>query len=262
MPILIRRHGLVTFLVVLACLTFSRLAHGQDAPSTPPAQATPWGLGMGVFTAQRAYAGADSKTVPLPLVTYENEVVRIAGVDADLKLGSTGPFRFVLRAKVALTDGYRSGDAPILNGMQRRGGSLWVGPSVQWNAGDATFWFEWLGDALGKSRGSQAKLGVDRDVYIGSFMLTPHLAAEFVDRHVVDYYYGVTVAEATSVRPAYDGRSTVNVEAGLRTSFAVNRSNIVFADIGVKALGNGITDSPLVGRKWATGIAVGYSYRF
>ncbi len=226
------------------------------------AAATPWAVGLGVATSQRPYAGDSNKTIPFPFVSYENGWFRIAGIGADLKLGAAGPFTFALRAKYALADGYKSGDAPILNGMQDRKGSLWLGPAVQWNSDVAKLSFEVLGDTLGKSKGIEARFGAEHDFHAGSFMFTPHAAAEFVDRKYVDYYYGVTAAEAAADRPAYAGRSTVNLEAGLRTAFVVDKANSVFVDAGVKALGKGITDSPLVDRKTTASFAAGYIHRF
>ncbi len=226
------------------------------------AVATPWAVGLGVATTQRPYAGDSSKTIPFPFVSYENDYFRIAGIGADLKLGAAGPLTFALRAKYAFADGYKSGDAPILAGMQDRKGSLWLGPAVQWKTDIAKLSFEVLGDVLGKSKGIEAKLGAEHDFRAGSFMFTPHVAAEFVDSKYVDYYYGVTASEATANRAAYEGKSTVNLEGGLRAAFMINPANSVFADAGAKALGKGITDSPLVDRKTTASFAVGYIYRF
>ncbi len=228
----------------------------------PNPGATPWTLGIGVATTQRPYAGDSNKTIPFPLVTYENDYFRIAGLGADLKLGSAGAVTFALRARYALADGYKSSDAPILAGMADRKGSLWVGPAVQWKTELAKVSFEVLGDALGKSHGIEAKLGAEHDFRAGSVMFTPHVAAEFVDRKYVDYYFGVTSSEVAANRPAYEGRSTVNLEAGLRVAFLINPTNSIFADAGAKRLGNGITDSPLVDRKVTSSFALGYSVRF
>jgi len=243
-----------------ALLLAPQLSMAQQQPQD--ASATPWALGLGVATSQRPYAGASSKTLPFPFVSYENDWFRIAGFGADLKLGSAGPLTFALRAKYSLGDGYKSGDAPILAGMQDRKGSLWLGPAVQWKTDIAKLSFEVLADTLGKSKGIEAKFGAEHDFRVGSFLLTPHAAAEFVDKKYVEYYYGVTAAEATANRPAYEGKSTVNLEAGLRAAFMIDRANSVFVDGGAKALGKGITDSPLVDRKVTAAFAAGYIHRF
>ena len=248
--------------LVAAAAAFVLLPQPSFAQEQPATTAMPWAVGLGVATSQRPYAGDSSKTIPFPFVSYENDWFRIAGLGGDVKLGAAGPVTFALRAKYGFADGYKSGDAPILNGMQDRKGSLWLGPAVQWKTDIAKLSFEVLGDVLGKSKGIEAKLGAEHDFRAGSFMFTPHVAAEFVDSKYVDYYYGVTAAEATANRAAYEGKSTVNLEGGLRAAFMINPANSVFADAGAKALGKGITDSPLVDRKTTASFAVGYIYRF
>ena len=242
----------------LVSLLAPELSFGQDQGPG----ATAWTVGLGVTSSQRAYAGADNKTIPFPLVAYENDYFRIAGLGVDVKLGSVAGFTFAVRTNYALGDGYKSGDSPILDGMEARKGSLWIGPGVQWKTDIAKVSFDVMGDALGKSKGVQAKLGVERNFRAGPFIFMPHAAAELADKKYVDYYYGVRAAEANAQRPAYDGKSTVSVEGGLRTVFMLTPSNSIFADASVKALGKGITDSPLVDRKETASFLLGYSYRF
>jgi outer membrane scaffolding protein for murein synthesis (MipA/OmpV family) len=244
---------------LVATLLTPQVSFGQQKPD---GAAAPWAIGLGVATSQRPYAGDSNKTIPFPFVSYENDYFRIAGIGADLKLGAAGPFTFAVRAKYAFADGYKSGDAPILDGMQDRKGSLWLGPAVQWKTDIAKLSFEVLGDALGKSKGIEARLGAEHDFHAGAFLFTPRVAAEFVDSKYVNYYYGVTAAEATSTRAAYEGKSTVNLEGGLRTAFLIDPANSIFVDVGIKALGKGITDSPLVDRKTTASVAAGYVYRF
>ncbi|MDY0743184.1 MipA/OmpV family protein [Paucibacter sp. R3-3] len=247
---------------VLSASLLALLLPNVSSAEEPGSDATPWRVGIGVASMARPYAGADNKTVAFPNVSYENDYVRIAGLGADLKLGSTGPFSFALRLKYALGDGYKASDAPILNGMDSRQGSLWLGPSVRWKGDLGRISLDLAADALGKSKGLQLKLGAEHDFRAGSFLLTPHLAAEFVDKKYVDYYYGVTADEATANRTAYTGRSTVNLEAGLRAGFMIDTANSIFADVGVKSLGKGITDSSLVDRKTTPVFLLGYVHRF
>ena len=248
---------------LLAILTAAAAATPQlcVAQQQSPA-ATPWGLGIGVAAVKRPYTGADAKVIPFPLITYENAWVRFAGVGADLKLIEAGSIEFGLRARFALADGYKSGDAPILNGMADRKGSVWIGPEATWNSEYAKVSFELLSDALRKSKGIEGKLGVEHNFRAGSFVFAPHAAAAFVDKKYVDYYYGVSAAEANANRPAYEGKSTVNLEAGLRTTFMLDASNSLFVDLNATALGKGITDSPLVDHKVMPAALVGYLYRF
>jgi outer membrane scaffolding protein for murein synthesis (MipA/OmpV family) len=197
-----------------------------------------------------------------PVLSYENDYVRLAGTAIDLKLGSVESLNFAFRTKFALGDGYQPGDAPILNGMATRRGSLWAGPAVVWTADFSKISLEVLADALRKSKSIEGKLGIERNLRAGPVVFTPHAAADFFDKKYVDYYYGVTTGQATSNRPAYEGRSTVNFEAGLRTAYMFDRTNSMFLDFNATALGKGITDSPLVDKKLAPSVVVGNMYRF
>ena len=118
--------------------------------------------------------------------------------------------------------------------METRKGSLWIGPGAQWKTDIAKVSFDVMGDALGKSKGIQAKLGAEHSFRAGPFIFMPHVAAELADKKYVDYYYGVRASEATAQRPAYDGRSTINFEGGLRTVFMLTPWNSIFADASVR----------------------------
>ena len=78
---------------------------GEDQPPPPPSG---WGLGIGAGWQRPVYAGAENKTRVLPLISFENEYVRVLGLGADLKLPSAGPLSFSVRARYALGDGYES----------------------------------------------------------------------------------------------------------------------------------------------------------
>ena len=249
-------------LTLMVCTGACWLMPGYSMAQEQGSDATPWRVGMGVAGMERAYAGADRKTIVFPNISYENKNVRIAGLSADLKLGNASDLSYAMRMKYSPGDGYKSGDAPILNGMQDRQGSLWVGPVVKWNTDLARLSFEALGDSLGKSKGVQAKLIAEHDFRSHAFLFTPHVAAEFVDRKYVDYYYGVMNSEATPTRSAYTGQSTLNLEAGLRTSFMISSADAVVADASIKKLGSAITQSPLVDKKSTPVFFLGYMHRF
>ena len=234
------------------------LASAQQAADA----ATPWGVGLAAASFQRPYAGAANKTIAFPALSFENDYIKLAGAGIDLKLFSAGPVNFALRTKYALGDGYKSGNAPILEGMADRKGSLWTGPAASWNNDVANVSVEVLADVLRKSKGVQGRLNLDHNLRAGSFVFTPHAAAVFLDKKYVDYYYGVAPSEARPNRPAYEGKSTVNLEGGFRTAYLFDAADSVFLDLSATALGKAITDSPLVDRKFTAGVVLGYLYRF
>lgn len=248
-------------LLVLACgaalLPLSVFAEQQA--NEPPVVL---GLGVGVSVAARPYTNMSNKTLVFPNFLYVSKHVRLAGDTLDLKLSSQDQWTFAVRVRYSLMDGYKSGDAPILSGMNERSGGGWVGGAVTLKTDFAKISLDALGDVSGKSNGRQASLKFDRDFRIGSFMLTPHAAIRYADKKYVNYYFGVTSSEATSYRSAYEGTSTINYQFGLRTSYMPDKKQTIFLDASATALGKGITDSPLVNKKTIPMVAVGYLYRF
>jgi outer membrane scaffolding protein for murein synthesis (MipA/OmpV family) len=69
-------------------------------------------------------------------------------------------------------------------------------------------------------------------------------------------------SEAQSGRPAYAGKSSANMEVGLRVDYAVAPKQTVFLDVSATSFGSGIKNSPLVSRSSQSGVRLGYVYRF
>lgn len=241
------------------------LAAAKSQPGQS-ADASRWGIGIAAGVKQQPYTGAGTKTQGIPLIYYENRYVRVLGAGAELKLpkvelGANSSLSFGLRAKYGL-GGYEPSDAPILRDMQERKGSVWLGAGVTWRNEIADISAEWLGDASGKSKGQQFRLGVQRDFRAGNFTLTPRIEANWLDKKYVDYYYGVRAEESRPGRPAYLGNSTVNTEIGLRVGYAIDSHQSVFVDVSATQLGKQIKNSPLVDRSSQSAVSLGYLYRF
>jgi len=220
-----------------------------------------WSVGVAGGMNYKVYRDFDNKVSGLPLLTYENNWVHVFGPGVDVKLPSLGPVSFRLRGRF-IGEGYKASDSPFLQGMNDRDSSFWVGGAATWRTGFADLSTEVLGDAMGNSKGTRAKLQIDRRFAAGSFGFTPRLAAEWVDSKYVNYYYGVTQGEVGAGRPSYQGDSTVNTEIGMRIDWRVAPKHAVFLDMGATRMGSAIKNSPLVEKDTQYGVRVGYSYRF
>ncbi|EJE48799.1 outer membrane protein V [Acidovorax sp. CF316] len=234
------------------------------APASAQAQeagASSWGLGLAVSADRKPYRDFDDKLQPLPLLTYENRWIHIAGPGVDFKLPSLGPVGLRLRSRFGF-EGYEAEDSPWLAGMHERKGSLWLGAAATWDTGPAQLSAELLADASGHSKGRQFTLKAERRFQLGAWDVTPRLALQQQDRKTVDYYYGVQASEARLGRPAYEGSSAVNLQAGVRVGYTLAPRQWVFVDVGVTRLGSAIKDSPLVDRSSQPAVTAGYLYRF
>lgn len=229
-------------------------AWAQDAPTSA------WGAGLAVSADRKPYRDFDDKARPLPLITYENRWIHIAGPGVDLKLPSAGPVGLRLRSRFGF-EGYEAKDSPWLAGMQERKGSLWLGAAASWDTGPVQLSAELLADASGHSKGRQFTLKAERRFQLGAWDITPRLALQQQDRKYVDYYYGVEGAEARAGRPAYEGSSAVNLQAGLRVGYALAPRQWMFVDVSSTRLASAIKDSPLVNRSSQPAVTAGWLYR-
>lgn len=222
-----------------------------------------WTLGLGAITAQSPYEGIDSKTLGVPLISYNNQYVRVQGTSIDLKLPSASPVEYSLRAKVALNEGYKASDSSAFTGMADRNGGMYLGAGATWNSAIVKVSAELLKDYSGNSGGSEFKLGIDHAFsFAKQFQITPHVSVTALDSQYVDYYYGVAASEATPTRAQYTGSASLNTEVGLRIGYSFDARQHIIADLSQTRWGTGITDSPLVTKSSATSIMVGYAYSF
>ncbi len=235
------------------------------APASIQAQeagaSSSWGLGLAVAADRKPYRDFDDKLQPLPLLTYENRWIHIAGPGVDVKLPSVGPVGLRLRSRFGF-DGYEADDSTWLAGMRERKSSLWLGAAATWDTGPVQLSAELLADASGHSKGRQFTLKAERRFQQGAWDITPRVQVQQQDRKYVDYYYGVEGTEARLGRPAYEGSSTVNLQAGVRVGYTLAPRQWVFVDLSSTRLGSAIRNSPLVDKSSQPAVVAGYLYRF
>jgi MipA family protein len=220
---------------------------------------THWGLGAGVGIQGSPYKGYGSKVVPIPLLYFDDKWVHAFGTTIDLKVGTWSHVSIALRGHVGLFDGYSQSDAPILNGMEDRRGAFWYGPALEWHTAFGTLSGEYL---LGGNKGEEAQIDYSKSFDLGAFSIEPYAGAQWLSHKYVDYYYGVRPSEVRPDRPAYTGTATWNLSAGTRVNYSLTAHQKIMLDIGVAHQGSGITDSPLVGRRYVPVFKIGYLYQF
>ncbi|WP_118178795.1 MipA/OmpV family protein [Paraburkholderia phosphatilytica] len=220
---------------------------------------THWGLGAGVGLRESPYKGDGMQVMPFPLVSFDDKWVHLIGTTVDLKIGDWSGVSVALRGRYSLADGYRQSDAPILNGMENRNGAFWYGPALAWHTAYGTLSGDFL---LGGNKGERAGLDYSKSFGLGQFSITPHVGIDWLSSQYVNYYYGVRPSEARSDRPAYTGTATWNVSLGTRVDYRLTAHQRVLLDVGVSHLGSGVTDSPLVGKRFIPEVRIGYNYQF
>jgi outer membrane protein len=251
-----------------AVLTCAAPAFAQQPPGKDDPEGSSWGLGLGVVSGQKAYKGTDRETRALPMLSYENQYVKLSGPNLELKLpglelSDSQRLNFGVVTKLFGGGGYEASDSPALAGMAERKSSVWAGAKMEWENDVADVNLELLGDASGKSKGQRVVLGLERKWMLSpKLMLVPRVGVEWVDKKYVDYYYGVRASEATWGRAAYSGKATVNPEISLTGIYRFDKQQSLMLNVGVKSLGKEIKNSPIVGRSTENRVMLGYMYRF
>ncbi|OUY06404.1 hypothetical protein CAP51_13370 [Acinetobacter populi] len=236
-------------------------AYSASESSNPDKKST-LALGVGGVVVQKVYQDMDTDNVFFPVVNYDNKWINVSVPKLDVKLYTNESLSLRARARYS-GDGYESKDSPYLMGMDERKSSIWLGGALEWKTDIANVSAELLSDASGNSKGSRAKVLVDRRFAMGQFGLTPRLGVEFFDKKYVDYYYGVKSTEVTANRAAYKGDSGSSVEVGMRMDYVISPHHSVFLDAGATLFDKSITDSPIVDDGTSQYvIGLGYLYRF
>lgn len=254
-------------LVMIASLTCLAPALAQR-PWPDAASATSWGVGLGVSSGQRAYAGMDRETRVIPLLQFENAHVRLLGPALEVKLPGLAideaqRLEFSLVARYALSEGYEPDDSPVLAGMSERKADVRAGAKVTWKNPWAHVATEWVHDVSGHSRGQKLGLSLDRTWRLGPVVLTPRAVAHWQDNRLNNHLYGVQASEvAGPSRPAHVAGGGLNVEAGLRAIYQLDSHHSVMLDASVTRLASTIRHSPLVDRITENRVFSAYLYRF
>lgn len=220
---------------------------------------THWGLGVGTGYREQPYKNDGSKFSPIPLFYFDDKWVHAAGTTLDLKIGKWSSVMFSLRGQYAIGDGYKGSDAPSLSGMQTRRGAFWYGPALSWHTAYGSLSGEFLS---GGNKGQKANVEFGKAFEFNNISIEPHVGVEWLSRDYVDYYYGVRPEEVRPGRDQYSGKATYNVTIGTKFDYQITPHQLVTVDLGVVHLGSGITDSPIIGKRFIPEARLGYLYQF
>lgn len=231
------------FSVLTCCLAV--LPYQAVSAQQGPAQGFLYGVGIGVN--QEIYQGYRHRTIPLPVLGYRGDRLSVYGPFVSYKMLEVGNFSFNVKLAPRFA-GFDSSDSDVFLGMAKRNSSLDAGASVQLRQQQWLLEAETLYDVLGNSNGNESKVNISYQVRQGPVVIEPKFGISYVDSDLVDYYYGVRLEEATSVRSAYKASGTVNYNAGLAVSTPLFFGGMTRLGIEHHWYGSSIAKSPLTDR--------------
>jgi outer membrane protein len=221
-------------------------------------------LGLGGVVAESVFKGEDTEETIFPVIAYESGDFSIDPEGAAYRLMGSEDSAYSLFAGLGISgDSYSSSDADVLKGMSRRHDGVDLGVGLEFGIGPGSVAASISQDISGNHKGQQAELSYEITMPINQYLVVqPSAALSWQSKDYVDYYYGVRANEATVSRAVYKGDSTVNSSVGLGLIIPINKQWRIVNQLGYTWLGDGITDSPLVGRDEAWNAVIMTTYTF
>lgn len=265
-PMRTRPASTLWFILAVTMITVCGPAGAQQPPGGqggPPPDELRFSLGVGVISSPRPYVGASNQTRAIPLLELSWKRFYVQGIRAGYELvdGDRLSLDLQLRANFA---GLEEDDSDFLRGMEDRQETVDGGLSLGWRLGQLELGLGAWADLLGRSDGVevQAELTWPRFLLDRRLALFPSIGAVWQSSDFVDHVAGVRPDEATPWRPAFEGRSAVNVEGGVAALYRLTSRIRAVALVKAQRLANEYEDSPIIDDRWGYFGLLGASYSF
>ena len=273
------RHTLAFASFALACLLPATTWATDGAPAKQDSQAgedpqsmlaqaaanesgSGWMFGGGLAVTNPGYVGYDRQVTPFPLVFYHNGRFFFAGISAGYLLSNGDHYRFALTVQPTFNR-LKASDSPQLAGIQTRQWSIAGGANLEFFGGWGRVNMGVFHDLLDRNNGTGANLGYAYTFHFGDgWGLTPGIGLRWQNANLVNYYYGVSPAEAIPGRPAYSPGASTNPYVSLGLSTFVTKRVQLRADLSYLRFGSAIHDSPIVDRSGSPTLFIGAIYFF
>lgn len=246
-------------LLLLASVTLADAAErGQNRAKIEP-YGSIYGGALGIRS--EIYVGYNQRVIPLPILGYRGEKLRIFGPFVNYEAYRDGAFGFDVKLSPRF-NGFDESDSSIFDGMQAREISLDFGLGLNWQRDDWKVELAGLYDALDRNNGREMRASLSRAYRFGWVFLEPSIGVSYLDQHHVDYYYGVDETEVVSLRPAYRGDSALNRKLGVSLSTPAFFNG--FTRIAVENVwyDSAISNSPLTEEDSSLSIYISFSRFF
>ena len=199
---------------LLCCLLLSFDASGADAAANRGEnreRIEPRGFvyGGALGIRREIYTDYDRRVVPLPIIGYRGERLRVFGPFVNYAFYREGAFGIDARLSPRF-QGFDESDSDIFRDMEEREFSMDLGLAATWERDDWQFELAGLRDVLDRSDGREWTASLGKTFRVGRVFIEPSIGLSALDSRHVDYYYGVDETEARNFRPAYRGESAVD----------------------------------------------------
>ena len=221
-------------------------------------------IGIGGSVGESPYKKYDLEWMPLPLISYEGDLVYLRGTTAGLKLMNK---KHVEISAFAGYDGTSFDSSNTsherLRHLKDRQPSAELGLETRVLLPFGMVFANAAADVLDHSNGARGTVGYANSWEYGDFEFAPSAGLHWSSGKYNDYYYGVSDNEAEkSGLDAYDAGGGASPFVGATVSFGLADNWGVFCSGEVVFLNRAVKDSPMVGKSHTHSMTFGLMYGF
>jgi MipA family protein len=244
-----KTHGTLSF--TCWAIALGQVALVGNVSAQAPAIENSSKIGLGLLLNDEGYKGLGLKSTLIPALQIQTPRFSLRGNSAEYVLTNPANTSYSLNLRAdLLLQGYKSSDAAIFSGMAQRKPSLLVGIGSKFYTPVGQLWLEAGMDVLGNSKGMRTEAGlgwrVDTNTVFGKWSLSPYVSLQNNNARLTNYYYGVSNAEATAGRSAYDAGAASNFNLGLSASTDLSPNFSLVLGARYRGYGASIRNSPLI----------------
>lgn len=249
--------------VLYAAASLCGLARtARAAPPAYDAGGTDFSIGLGYLRYQRPYIGKDYWNRLIPLFYVNTRHFYVRGLNVGWHAWRHGNQSLDVVARPDAMH-YNAAENPALAGMTTKLATVMGGVAWRWHfQRHLTLDTRALGDLLRRNDGVILSIGVNSPWRVGAWFFRPGIGLQWQSSNYVNYYFGVTPAEAQPGRPAYTGKSTINEKLGFSFGRHFGGHFTLTAGAYMTHYGSGVTGSPIVGHTNTLSFLAGLYYHF
>ncbi len=255
------KYSLTYVLRVYLLLTISTLLSTAVAEEKSPVNKRDFYLGGGAYIQTQPYEQHEPLLLPTPVLFADNRLFYVRWTRVGMYVFGQQNWGVSITAQPR-PFGYKSANAPVLNGMSKSEPSWEAGMAIGGEFGDSFTELTWFHDVANKSNGSLLRLEMGRFFRTGKWTIVPSVFAIRYDNSFNNYYYGVRVDESTAERQAYTASAGFNFAAQSYFKYSYNEHWHFLGNLRGDLLASTIENSPLVGSPYMLSGMLSLMYSF
>lgn len=252
------RRSIPLIMAFAMTLSYPHLSFAEESAHAPRILS----IGAGMRWSPSPYKDYDKKALPFPIVFYEGQKFVFRGALVGLKLWTPGNSELMLTVSPAAYR-FRRDDTSdaALKALSNRDLSGLAGFAWQSKGTWGQLQTSVQQEVTDHGGGRMASLNYGYSLTRGNLTITPSLGAVYTSSMLNDYYFGVSVQEATrSGLKAYSPKSGISPFGTLSASFRLTTKWVLMTTASYSELSDAVSDSPMVSGDSTTSYFLGISY--